>query len=238
MPNDRPAPQRMADSGPDWRALYPLPDLPPLDPARTALVCIDLQYFDAHPDHGMARRATEQGVDVSDYFERLGPILQRTRALQTAFRQAGSVVVHAHIESATVDGRDVAPIWRQRGYFVPAGSPGAEFLPEVAPLPGEVVFAKTSSSLFNSTDASRVLARLGVDALVFCGVMTYACVELSARDAADIGFRVIVVADACTGWSRHQHEAALRRLEGGLSGIAVRPAAEVIAELTPPTPAA
>ena len=76
-------------------------------------------------------------------------------------------------------------------------SPGHAFKPEAAPLPGEPVTAKRTHSAFVDTDLEAALDAIGVTTLVVCGVLTQNSVEATVRAAADIGYRVFLVGDAC-----------------------------------------
>ncbi len=176
----------------------------PLMPLRveyTALMMIDLQYVDAHPDHGTLARARELGVlgEYLYYLERLQRVvIPNVCRLQGAFRQRRMELVHVHIASLTRDGRDRGLFYRLLGIEAPRNSKEAEFLPEVAPRDDEIVIAKTSSSPFNSTNIDTVLHNIGVRQIVLTGVMTSGCVESTARDASDRGYDVILVTDACS----------------------------------------
>jgi len=85
---------------------------------------------------------------------------------------------------------------RQTGRLV-EGTPGAEILSEVAPQPGEVVVAKRRTGPFSTTDLNAVLNARGIETLVLMGVSTSGCVLSAVRWAADIDYRLIVVADCC-----------------------------------------
>ena len=56
---------------------------------------------------------------------------------------------------------------------------------------------------------------MGITHLVFTGIVTEGCVELSARDAADRGYTVSLVHDACTSSTIELHENALVRMTDG-----------------------
>jgi nicotinamidase-related amidase len=77
------------------------------------------------------------------------------------------------------------------------GSPGRPFKPEAAPLPGEPVMAKRTHSAFADTGLEARLDAIGATTLVVCGVLTQNSVEATVRAAADIGYRVFLVGDAC-----------------------------------------
>ena len=86
--------------------------------------------------------------------------------------------------------------------------------PEVMPIPGEEVIGKHYANAFRDTDLLSYLHGQKITHLVICGMQTHMCVEAATRAAADYGFEVTVVADAC----------ATRDLSYG--GVTV-PAAEV-----------
>src|SRR5690606_35801753 len=92
----------------------------------------------------------------------------------------------------------------------PPGSREAQILDELAPMPGELVFSKTTGSSFNGTTLDYVLRSMGIRTLIMTGVMTSGCVESSVRDAKDLGYGVIVVSDACASWTEELHRASLR----------------------------
>lgn len=77
-----------------------------------------------------------------------------------------------------------------------------------------MVLPKTSSGLFNSTNADYVLRNLNTKFLVIAGIVTDQCVDMAVRDAADRGYLVTLVADACATYTPERHEAALRAYGG------------------------
>jgi len=192
-----------------WR--QPLPELT-LQPQTTALLVIDMQYADAHMEHGIMaqRRAMGQLVGLDYFAEQLATIIPNTQRLQTAFRQGGYEVIFARIQSATKDGRDRGGAHKDLKIFSPPGSKEAQILEELAPLDDELIFSKTTGSVFNGTNIHYVLTNMGIQNLVMTGVMTSGCVESAARDAKDLGYGVIVVSDACASWSEALHSGSLR----------------------------
>lgn len=75
------------------------------------------------------------------------------------------------------------------------GQPGNDFKAELAPIDGEHVVRKTTSSAFVGTDFELQLRRAGHETLVVGGFMTNKCVEATVRVAADLGFTVYLLAD-------------------------------------------
>jgi nicotinamidase-related amidase len=158
-----------------------------------------MQYLDAHPDFGLLAHAKAMGLDDSFryYSDRLKLIIPNIQRLQGAFRASGLELVHCHIQSLTTSGRDRGDFYKAICIEAPAGSKEAEFIPELAPIGDEVVISKTSSSPFNSSNIDLVLRNLGIRQLFVTGVMTSGCVETTVRDAADRGYDVVLVTDAC-----------------------------------------
>jgi nicotinamidase-related amidase len=77
------------------------------------------------------------------------------------------------------------------------GQPGNEFKPEVAPLPGELIFAKRTNSAFIGTGLEAHLRDQGIRTLAVTGVATNNSVEATVRMAGNLGFDVHLVEDAC-----------------------------------------
>lgn len=72
-----------------------------------------------------------------------------------------------------------------------------EILPEIAPLPGELVIQKAAPSGFFGTPLLGHLIKLGVDTVLVCGESTSGCVRASVVDACSYRYKVGVV-EECT----------------------------------------
>ena len=81
--------------------------------------------------------------------------------LQQACRRARHRSDLHLIESMTADGRDRSLDYKITGFNVPKGSPDAKMVDELAPTDDEIMFPKTSSSVFISTNIDYVLRNLG-----------------------------------------------------------------------------
>jgi nicotinamidase-related amidase len=75
--------------------------------------------------------------------------------------------------------------------------PGGKINDIVKPLPGEKIFSKSTVNCFTGTDLLSFLKTNKTDTLVICGMQTHMCVEAATRAAADLGFKCILVHDAC-----------------------------------------
>ena len=88
-------------------------------------------------------------------------------------------------------------------HIAPAGSAvfaeGGEtvkFHPDMQPRAQDVVLQKPTVSVFGSTDLDKRLKSAGTENLITSGLMTHACVAGAARDAAPLGYNVLVASDA------------------------------------------
>jgi nicotinamidase-related amidase len=219
--------------------LFPRPAEPEWRVGELALITIDMQYMDAHPDGWMGRvaRSLSREDVLARRYEAIERILPRIRRLQDAFRSAGHEVMHARIAYRTEDGRETGPAFMPSPHeqAVPREPRDDELLPEVAAVGDELVFSKTSSSVFSTTDIERVLWNMGIRHLVFTGLVTDGCVELSARDASDRGFAVTLVEDACCSSTPEAHTDAIQRMTDGgfITAIATDEAIERLEALRP-----
>jgi nicotinamidase-related amidase len=81
-------------------------------------------------------------------------------------------------------------------FFLP-GTRGAEIHAAVAPQGNEVVVEKNFPNSFRATKLEQVLKDSGVKSLVVAGMMTHMCVDASVRHAADLGYKITLLGDAC-----------------------------------------
>jgi ureidoacrylate peracid hydrolase len=207
----------------------------PIDPARAALLIVDVQNYVAHPHGGEWR-----GLGPHEYEQKLGHffrslrrvVLPNLRRLQAACRRARIEIMYSVIENLTADGRDRSLDYKISGLDVPAGSWDSHVLDLIEPVEDEIIFRKTSSSVFISTNIDYVLRNLGTRYLIVAGLMTDQCVESAVRDACDLGYLVTLVADACTTYSAERHEQSLLGLRGYCRQRRTEALLAEIAELT------
>jgi nicotinamidase-related amidase len=211
-----------------------------LDPRTVALVVVDMQYASGSRDHGLGRGLKARGQEAlgAYRFDRIEqtvvPTIQRLLAY---FRQRRLKLVYLTVGSELPDYSDLLP--HMRAFAESAGNTRGnhehEILDALAPRAGEAVLNKTTMSAFHSTGFERLVRAWGVEQLVFTGISTNSCVEGTARDAADRGFRCLLVEDGCGAASQTLHDATCTNFARLLGRVAS--SAQVLAELERARPA-
>lgn len=192
-------------------------EFPAFDASKTALLIIDMQMMCAHPDGWMGRLCNDQGKPghLDERFTFIREILPNLQSLVAFCRETGVEVIHVRIGYRTPDGRDGKHGLVNRLEDTKVLPMDLEILPEIAPLPHEIVIDKTSVSAFNSTAIDQILRNMRKDRIWAAGVVTEACVELTARDASDRGYWTTLVTDCCASSTRAAHDDAVQRITDG-----------------------
>jgi ureidoacrylate peracid hydrolase len=188
-----------------------------IEPAHTALLLVDVQNYNCTWGGGeYAHLDAAQKERRYGYFFRTlkASALPNMVLLQQACRRARIEVTYTIIESLTADGRDRSLDYKITGFNVPKGSPDARMVDELTPSEDEILFPKTSSSVFISTNIDYVLRNLGTRYLIIAGCLTDQCVDSAVRDACDLGYLVTVPTDACVSLSAERHVWSLRNNRG------------------------
>lgn len=184
------------------------------DAARTALIVIDMQTDFCGPGGWIDRL----GQSYANTRQPIGPIA----ALLTAARAKGMTIIHTR-EGHRPDLSDLNPVklWRSRAHGVgigdkteggralTRGDPGHDIIPELRPLPGEIIVDKPGKSAFHATDFDMILRARGIEALIVTGVTSDCCVQSTVRDGADLGYDCLLVADATQAVEKVNHDGML-----------------------------
>ena len=125
--------------------------------------------------------------------------IQQTTYLLALARGKGWPVVHTRVVYAD-DGSDCGAFVRKVPPLakLTETSTLSQIVPEVAPLPGELIIRKRQASAFFATGLAGWLAFRRVDTVLVAGCTTSGCVRATVVDACSHDFRTIVVTD-CVG---------------------------------------
>ncbi|MEJ2099038.1 MAG: cysteine hydrolase [Desulfobacterales bacterium] len=191
----------------------------PIVPKRSALLFIDVQNYNARSDGGKYKdqglKPEQAEAEYVYFFKLLKEVaIPNMQRLQQVCRARGIEVIYTVIESLTKDGRDRSLDYKITGFDVPKGSWNAQVLDQIKPLDDEILFPKTSASVFISTNIHYILGNLGVDFLIICGLLTDQCISSAVRDACDLGYLVTLITDACATYSADRHKTSISHIKG------------------------
>lgn len=185
----------------------PAADLPPmLDPARTALVVVDVQVDFAAP-FGLLGRV---GADLSE----VAPAMARIDTLIAAARARGVAIAFMRVVTRPeTDSVALKTLMARKG--MPGGEAicraddgGADYY-GVTPEPGDIEVEKLLFDSFHGTDFDEQLRARGIETLVMTGFSTDCCVDQTARAAFHRGYHVFIVSDATGAYDDGLHGNAL-----------------------------
>jgi ureidoacrylate peracid hydrolase len=194
-----------------------------LDPARTALVIVDMQNY--MTDRAYTSRWSADGGD-DYYFTRLEQVcLPSIQKLLVGFRERGSQIVYLRIAYSDPRLADVpAGVSRKRlaeelidatgkPFSLHEDDPASQIDPRIAPQPGDTVIRKASSGAFSTSTIDLTLRSSGISSLVFVGGITEGCVSSTLREAFDRGYLCTLVEDGCISSREENHNACVAILD-------------------------
>ncbi len=192
-----------------------------LDPSRTALIVVDMQRYFTQPSYPFTQvfDALSPGASAG-YLERVREVvIPSIQRLLACFRRLRSPVVFTAVGTEVGDGRDL-PCWLRsfdevglatlgKRIWPPVGDRSWQIDEALAPQPGEAILNKLSAGTFATTGLEQRLRHQAIESVVVTGVSSDVCVTTTAREAADRGFKTVMVSDGCTTLSQQMHEASL-----------------------------
>ncbi|MBB4095644.1 isochorismatase family cysteine hydrolase [Brucella sp. TWI432] len=184
----------------------------PFVAGETAILLVDMQRIWLEP--GLDPSHPERDADHYFIKQTSGVTIPNNEKLLAAARANGVEVLHTIIQSLTEDGRDCSLDHKMTPIHVAPSRPEGLPVPSLMPVRDEIMLPKTSSGVFNSTNIDYVLKNLNVRYLIITGIMTDQCVDMAVRDAADRGYLVTCVSDACASATPERHDGALKAFGG------------------------
>jgi nicotinamidase-related amidase len=183
-----------------------------IDPSKAALVVVDMQYATGSRTAGLGKKLAQEGkLDelASERFARIeNVVVPNLKTMLAFFRENGLRIIYLTYGSEMEDYSDAPPHLlallkktnNRKGQFE------HEIIDEVKPQAGERVINKTSVSAFTSTGIDALLRSWGIEYLLFTGVSTNMCVGTTARDAADRGYRCLIIENCCGAAQDKYHQ--------------------------------
>jgi nicotinamidase-related amidase len=175
-----------------------------LIPSRTAVIAVHMQHDIVTAEGAFGGFFAAQAAERD--------VIGQAQKLLDAARRSGATAVYTRV----------------------AWQPGYPDLIANSPLLGMVAQSQCQRvGGFSASQLDAILRSRGIDTVLFAGVATNASVEGTARQASDLGYRTIIVADACSAADPAAHEASIASLGllaeiittaeavGALSGAAV-----------------
>jgi nicotinamidase-related amidase len=200
--------RRVSDWKNAYRSFYYETAGPPedirLDPARSALLVIDIQntYLEIDPDPVEAGR-------WAPFRERMNAtVIPNTAQLIACCRERGVEVIFARIACLKPDGRDRSLSQKKPGFnylLLPKDREDSQLVPELTPSPDDIVVLKTTDSALTGTNLRLLLRNMEISDVIVAGIFTDQCVSSTVRSLADESFGVVVVEDCCAAATDELH---------------------------------
>jgi nicotinamidase-related amidase len=156
-----------------------------IEPKRTALLLMDFQR-----------------MVVDSYAVDKVALLDRVRRLAATARNSGVMVLYVVVGFQPgypeISGQNAIFSSLKAAGLLATGHPGAEIHPELTPQPGDVVVTKQRVSAFTATNLDMILRANHIETLLLTGILTQGVVLSTLRQASDMDYRAVVVADGCS----------------------------------------
>jgi nicotinamidase-related amidase len=180
-----------------------------IDPETSALLVLHYQNGLVRHEGVFAFSGTASQVEKHGCLEKTARVIEASRA-------SGIPVVYVNIEFRAGFPELKKPTYpliesiQERNAFL-RGSWDAAVPEELAPAEDDIVVINFNSSSFSHTDLDCILRAKGVQTIYLAGIATNWVVESTARNGAELGFDVTVLADCCQGFSDELHDFAIEK---------------------------
>lgn len=207
-----------------WLEVAAAPSTYRLPLQHTAIIMIDMQRDFIMPGGFGATLGNDVG--------RLASAVPVARQLLEWGRARNLMIVHTK-EAHAADLSDCPPAKRNRGNpllrigdlgsmgrILIDGEVGSDFVPDVAPMAGEITLVKPGKGAFYATNLGEQLKSAGITHLLLGGVTTEVCVQTTMREANDRGYECLLIEDATASYFPQFKDMTLAmiRAQGGIVG--------------------
>lgn len=179
-----------------------------LNPSRTAVIAVHMQHDVVTADGAFGGFFAAQAAERD--------IIGQVATLLDAARAAGATTVYTRVawQPGYPDLVANSPLLGMvaQAQCLVEGSEKAEIVPQLTPQDGDVVVTHQRVGGFAASQLDAILRSRGIDTVLFAGVATNASVEGTARQASDLGYRTVIVADACSAADPGAHDASIASL--------------------------
>ena len=175
-------------------------------------------------------KAAEDGSPVllvidmlNDFFERgrydRNTLVQAVNALVGDVRTMGVPIIWVRQEFEPDLSDAFLELRRREISITIKHTSGCDFLPELDVQPIDHVLVKKRYSAFFGTELDALLKRLGADCLILAGINTHACIRMTAIDAYQRDFDVVVARDCVASNDPEHHAISLRYMDGKIARV-------------------
>jgi nicotinamidase-related amidase len=161
---------------------------------------------------------------VNDFLDKWNPasrerLARSSQELVAMMRSWGYPVIWVRQEFEP-DLRDAFPEMRSKGISITIrGTRGSEIISELEIASSDAVVIKKRYSAFYGTNLDLLLANLSPDALILAGINTHACVRMTAIDAYQRDWPVVLAADCIDSYDQEHHQISLRYMKDKIASV-------------------
>jgi nicotinamidase-related amidase len=161
---------------------------------------------------------------LNDFLQTWAPaakqrLVQSTNALVDIARRHDLPVIWIRQEFRP-DLADAFPEMRAKGIHITIqGTRGCEIASDLAVDPADLIIVKKRYSAFFGTSLDQALAVLKPDGIVLAGINTHACIRMTAIDAYQRDWEVVLAADCVESYDREHHDVSLRYMKGRIASV-------------------
>jgi biuret amidohydrolase len=168
------------------------------------------------PHRGMLPALRERGASIDYFAQRVQKhVIPNHKLLLDACRANGVCVAYSRIGGFRRDGSDLGRNVRAiSGWGTRADTDDCDVIEDLTPQVGDLSVIKTGSGAFTTSSLDVYLRNMGIDSVLYTGVITNGCVMLTATAGFDLGYRGFLVTDCTATMSERAQDVAEEILAG------------------------